>query len=334
MASAQDSSIGFAPEVTFGTFVAPTRFLEFLDEGLDLNKEIKQGQGLRVGRRVDASGRRVEVARDIGGPVKIEAVSKGLGLWWQFLLGSGTSTLVSGTTYQQVFTLADVMPMISIQRGLPRYDGTVACHSFTGCTAKGFEIDFPTKDLITVNADIDGRNFDTSQAYTSPTYAASPNVFSFAGSTISTGALTAPTSTTLATAATPIANIRGGSIKVEHNLVTDDFRAGNAGKKSRQAVGKRSITSKLTVVHDQAFDWVAAINNETPLSQIWTWTGGALSTGVETLQIVIPELKAKGSMPHVNGPDLITHDIELDGLDNLTAAQPIWVVVRTADAAL
>lgn len=334
MASAQDSSIGFAPEVTYGTFVAPTRFLEFMDEGLDLNKEIKQGQGLRVGRRVDASGRRVEVARDISGPLKLEAVSKGLGLLYQFMMGSGTSTLVGGTTYQQNFILADVMPMASFQRGLPRYDGTVACHSFTGCTAKGFEIDFANKDLLTINVDIDGRAFDSAQSYTAPTYAASPNIFSFAGASISTGALTAPTATALASAPTSIGNVRGGSLKVEHNLVTDDFRAGGAGKKSRQAVGKRSISLKQTVVHDQSFDWVAAINNETPLSWIGTWTAGALSTGLETLQIVIPELKANGALPHVNGPDLITHDVELDGLDNLTATQPIWIIARTSDSAL
>jgi hypothetical protein len=334
MASNQDSSLGFAPEATFGTFVAPTRHIEFVDDGLDLNKEIKQGEGLRVGSRVARSARRVVVAKDAGGPIKFEAVSKGLGLILQWLIGAGTSTLVSGTTYQQVFTFADIMPSGSWQRGLPRADGTIACHSLPGSMAKSFEIAFPTKDLLTISADVDARNFDTAQTYTSPTYAASQTPFSFAGSSFTTGALTAPTAIALASSPTSIGNIRGGSIKVDHHLTTDRFNGGGGGLKSRQMPGIHEITGKFTVEHENTTDWVSIAANETPLNWIGTWvTPVALSTGVETLQVVVPELKVSG-MPKSNGGDLITYDIDVAGLDNLTASQPFWVILRTSDSAL
>ncbi|MBI4900887.1 MAG: hypothetical protein HY829_10470 [Actinobacteria bacterium] len=333
MTTFQDASLGFAPETVFGTFVPPIRHLEFVDEGLDLKKGIKQGQGLRVGGRVDRSGRRVVVTRDAGGPVKVEAASKGLGLWYQFLMGAGTSTLVSGTTYQQLFTLADIMPMISLQRGLPRVDGTVACHSFKGCTANSVEFSFPVADLLTLNADVDSRDVDLTQSYTSPTYAANPSLFSFAGASFSTGAITAPTATALASAPTSLGMIRGGSLKIDHKLKQDRFNAGGGGLKSRQPVGKRDITGKITVELDTTIDFVAAIIADTPLSLLLNWTAGALSTGLETIQLVLPEIKLDG-LPKVNGTDLITHDVSFTVLDNLTAAQPVWLVVRTADSAL
>ena len=63
-------------------------------------------------------------------------------------------------------------------------------------------------------------------------------------------------------------------------------------------------------------------------------TGGALSTGVETLQFVLPEVRLDKGTPNSNGPDLITVDYDLRVMDNLSAAQPLWVVWRTADNAL
>lgn len=335
MASFQDASIGFGPEVTFGTIVTPTRWLEFITESFDLKKMIKQGQGLRVGSRVGRSGRRVVVTREAGGSIEMEAISKGLGLWLQSLMGAATSTLVSGTTWQQVFTLADVMPMFTLQRGLPRVDGTVAAHTFSGCTASTVEFDFPSADLVKIKADIDARDVSTVTAYTTPTYAAGASLFSFAGASITTGALTAPTTVALASSPTSLATVRGGSVKIDHKLTTNRFNAGAAGLKSRQPVGLREVSGKLTIEHDQTFDFVAAINAETPMNLIFTWTTPvALSVGFETLQIVIPEVKLDGSFPKANGTDLITHDVTFQGLDNLTAAQPIWLVCRTSDAAL
>jgi hypothetical protein len=336
MASFQDASIGFVPEVTFGTPVTPmTRWLEYVSESFDFNKVIKQGQGLRVGSRVGRSARRVVVTSDAGGDVVIEATSKGMGTWLQNLIGSATSTLVSGTMYQQVFTLADVMPMFTLQRGLPRVDGTVAAHTFSGCTASSVEFDFTNADLVKIKATIDARSLSTVAAYTTPTYASGATLFSFAGATITTGALTAPTTTTLASSPTSLAMVRGGSVKIDHKLKGDRYNAGAAGLKSRQPVGLRDISGKLTIEHDNTFDFVGAIQNQTPMNLIFTWvTTVVLSAGVETLQLVIPEVKLDGSLPQTNGTDLITHDVTFQGLDNLTAAQPVWVVIHTSDSAL
>jgi len=56
MVTFQDSSVGVVAEGTYKTYVAPTRHIEFLDETLNFNKQIKQGQGLRVGDRFPSVG--------------------------------------------------------------------------------------------------------------------------------------------------------------------------------------------------------------------------------------------------------------------------------------
>src|SRR5690242_4154169 len=119
MASPQDASVTFVNESTYNTPVTTTRALEFLDESVTYNKNIKQGQGLRVGGRVARSARRVIPTSDAGGDISLECTSKGMGLLWQLCVGSGTSTVVSGSTYQQVFTLADTPPSATFQIGLP-----------------------------------------------------------------------------------------------------------------------------------------------------------------------------------------------------------------------
>lgn len=333
MASTQDASLGFGVESNYGTGVVATRWAEYLDEALDFRKSVKQGLGLRVGGRVARSGRRVVPTADGGGDFSMEATSKGMGLIWAACMGGGLSTLVSGTTYQQVFTFADAPSSLTIQKGLPQLGGTVDAYTFVGCTVDSFEVDFPNGDIVKLKATIDAKDVGTASAYAAPSYVANPNLFHFAGGSISTGTLTAPTSTTLASAVTLVADVRGGSVIVNRNPKADRYNLGAAGRKAKPTTGLTGITGKLDVEYDSTV-FRDAVLNETPMSLVLTYTAGSLSAGLETLQIVIPEVKFDGELPKTNGTDLIIQAMTFTGLDNLTAAQPMWIVTRTADIAL
>ena len=333
MTSVQDCSLGLGVESAYGTGVTPTRWFEYLDESLDYRKNIKQGLGLRSGARVARSGRRVVPAHDGGGDISMEAVSKGMGLLWQACMGAGTSTLVSAATYQQVFTLGDAPSSLTIQKGLARRDGTVDPYTFTGATVDSFELSFANADIVKLKAVIDARDMLTATAYAAPTYATAPNLFHFAGGIVSSGALTAPTATTAAVGATPIADVRGGSVAVNHNYKTDQYNMTGTGLKAKPVGGLVGITGKIDVEYDSS-TFRDAVIADSPMNLILTWTAGALGVGLETLQIVIPEIKFDSEIAKTNGTDLIIQSMAFDGLDNLTATQPIWVVCRTADAAL
>ena len=333
MTTFQDCSVGLVKEVTYGTALTVARWFEFLEETLDYNKGIKQGEGLRVSSRVARSARRVITTSDVGGDFSMECLSKGMGLLWEQCMGTGLSTLVSGTTYQQNFTLADTMPSATWQKGLPRFDGTVDAYTYAGVTVDSWELEFGNGEIAQLKVTLDGKEVTTATGYAAPSYATGANLMHFANGSLATGAFTAPTTTVVASAATPLTNVRSGNIKVTHNQNADRYNFGGAGKKAKPSVGLREISGSLTVEYDSA-TFRDAVLNDTPMSLVLTFTGGALSVGNETLQVALPEIKFDGKLPTANGGEEILVEMEFMALDNLSAASPIWVVARTADAAL
>ena len=334
MTTTQDAAIGFAPEATYGVAVTPTRWAEFVSETLDFRKSVKQGSGLRVGSRVARSGRRVVPTADGGGDIILEIVSKGMGPIWNACLGQSVSTLVAGTTYQQNHTLGDILPSLTLQKSLPLADGSISAYTFLGGMVSGWELDFLNADILQMKVTIDAKDVSTGVAFAPVSYVVGSTLFNFANATIYSGALTAPTPMALGIGATPIASVRGGTLVVSNGFKGDRYNIGGGGRKAKQLVGLRAITGKLDVEYaDNTFR--DAVLNDTPMSIVLNYTGAALSTGVETLQIIVPEVKFDGILPRSNGVDLIVVPMAYQGLDALIpSTQPIYVVCRTSDTAL
>lgn len=338
MATTQDSSVGIGKESTYGTSVTPTRWFEFTDEKFEFKPMRKQGKGLRVGGRLARSGRRVTTGLEVTGELNLEAVTKGLGLLFEGALGSGTSTLVSGTTYQQNFVIGDTLSSFTVQKGLVQEDGTVTPYTFTGCVIDSFEITSGTDEMVSLKFGFDGNGgVSTATSYTTPSYPTTPSLFTFTQGVLTSGTFTAPTTTTLASGATTIANVTEFSIKGENKLTGGMRTYGSAGKRgTKPRAGDRAdaINGKVKVIYTDTTFRDASFN-DTDLSLILTFTTTeALSTGFATLQIAIPVARLEPETPQVNGSEVIETDYTFSVLDGLSAAQPLWVILRTADSAL
>jgi len=336
MAGSQDHSLGMIEEVTYRTAPgAVTRWPEFIpDPDLAWAPTRRQGQGLRVGSFVARSGRRVTTSVQGSGGWEMECVSKGMGLFWKWALGSATSTLVSAATYQQVATLAATQPSFVLQQGIVEAGGTtVDAGTFLGCMIADWALTFATDDIVKVKYNLDIADLTTATAYAAPTMpAATQSLFQFAGGVLTTGALTAPTATTLGIGGTAVTDVMGGTLAVNNNL-NSIFPLGGGGKKSKPAVGLRTITGSLDVDYDSV-TFRDAFIADTPLNLVLTWSAAALGVGLETLQVIVPEIKFDGDLPKTNGTNRPSQSMKFTGLDNLTAAQSIWVVTRTSDIAL
>jgi hypothetical protein len=331
MTTFQDAAIMLKKETTYKTGVTVDRSFEFLDESLGWEKSVKQGQGLRAGSRVARSARRVVPTSDGKGDVTVECISKGMGYLWELCLGTGTSTLVSASTYQQVFTLADTMPSATLQKQLP---GTLDAYTFLGAMVDKWEFNCPNGDIATLKMSFDIGDLTTATATGTNSYPASTaNLFHFANGSISNGTLTAPTTTVLGSAATPLASVRSFNIAVSNNLAADRYNLGGSGRKDKPTPGLREISGSVVVEYSSTA-FRDAVINDTAMCLVLTLTGGVLSTGNETLQVVLPEVKFDNELAKANGTDLITQTMNFAVLDNLTATQPIWVVTRTSDTAL
>lgn len=333
MPNFQDWSVGLAKESTFGTAVTPSRWLEFTEpKPFTIDRGIKQGAGLRPGSRVARAARRVKTIRQASGDITVEAFSKGLGLLLEACMGSGVSTLVSGAVYQQVHSLADVLPSHTIQFGVPNSAGTIRPLTFSGCTVSAWELGGAVGDIATLKTTWDARNWTTATAYTSPSYPSGGNLFTVESATINTGTVVMPTTTVLGSAGTPLAGVKDFKVAMSNAIVADRFFMNNAGLKDRQLPGTRLPTVELNVEYQDNTLW-DALEADSDLSLVINLVGGALATGSETLQVVIPDLKLDEGLPE-GGPDSIASQaIKMVGLDNLTQA-PIVMVSRTSDTAL
>lgn len=347
MATFQDCSIGFtgatSGESAYKTYTTVSRWVEFNDESLDWKKNVKQGKGLRVGGRVARTGRRQVPTAAGDGDFTMEIVNKGMGLLWQAAMGSATSTIIAATTaYQQNFTLGDAPPSLSIQKGIPQVgQGSPDAYTFLGCMVDSFELTIPANDIPTVKFNFDIGDINTSAgggtAYASPTMPTALTNFSGAQVTATLGGtLTVPTTTAKASIASGVAaGVRNFSLTVNNNLATDRYNFGASGRKAKPTVGLRTITGKMTVEYDST-TWSQNFLNDTSFPVIVDISGAQIGTSGrnEGLQIVLPDVRIDASLPNANQGGLVSVDYTFTVTDNLTAAQPIYLVASTADTAL
>lgn len=335
-----DCSIGFKKEVAYGTAVTVDRFLEFTEETLDFEREYYQGKGLRPGTRVARSGRRLLVKDGGAGDISLEVPSRGLGTLLEAMLGGAAHTQVAGALYQQVFTLqkTDFLPSLTIQKGIPRLGAdTVDAYTLRGAVCSSFELTMGSSEVLTLKSSWTARDVATDIAYAVPSYPADLELFSFVeASLVLGGTVTLPTGTALATGGTTVANIRDFTISVSNNLDSNGYNLGGGGKRSRRpAIGLADVSGTLTAEYD-SITLRDAVRDNTGLTMVATFTTATDITAGNpaTLQVVVPDIRFEGELPKSNGGDVITQSMKFVGLDGLVAAQPLYIVVRTADTAL
>lgn len=97
------AQFGIAEEGPYGTYVAPTRYLDFVKEQVKLTIKRIESQGLRAGRRVLLTSQWSAGERSAKGPVDMELMTNQQGVLWKHMFGgeqfrTGGSTVASCTT--------------------------------------------------------------------------------------------------------------------------------------------------------------------------------------------------------------------------------------------
>jgi hypothetical protein len=339
MTTQYDCTIGLTKETTYGTVVTPTKFFEFTDEDFGWRPSFVDGSSIRYGQRIQASDRRVLVKDACGGSFTVESMTKGLGALFEAALGVGTSTLITGTSYQQVFTpTTAAMPSYTIQKGIPPLGGgAVVAQTYSGCVCTGFEFSVDNGGVPTFKFNWEGKNLDTSTGYAAASYPASNSLLTFVNGTITVGGtVTTPTATALATGGTAVANVRSATFSWDNNLDKEGYNFGTAGKRGRAPViGLRSGQGSLVVDYTDNTMRDAYLN-QTNLSIVLTFQGTTAISGTNypTIQLVIPCARLNGEMPKAAGGDVITQSCDFNVYDNRVAAEPVYVVIVTPETAI
>jgi hypothetical protein len=341
MSTQQDSSIGVALEPSFGTLTTPNHFYEFLTETFNWVPTFTMNNGQRVGRILQRVDRRVLTKEESTGELDIEGFTKGLGFLFNAALGTATSTLVSGSAYQQLITPAtsDYLNSYTIQKGIPPLGGGAASpQTYVGMVCNGFTITASNAGIPTLKFPFLGKSMDTSTALTAPSYITNNQVWSFKDASIQIGGtLTLPTATTLATGGTSVADIVDVNLTWNNVLDGGGFNLGGNGQRSRKpAMTDRVATGSMTAEFDSTV-MIAAWRNQTPLALVLNFvsTVAPISGAIyPTLQVTCPAIVLNGEMPKANAGKVITQTIPFDVMDNGVAPSSLYVAVVTAETAL
>lgn len=305
------ASIGFADEAVYGTYVAPTRFLEFDKEDLKLNKTTMQGGGLAAGRYADLGSRRVLTTKSGSGSVNLEVTNQKFGLLFGHILGSTAAPVAQGATtaYLQTHVLGDNFGQsLTVQKGVPAADGTVHPYSFTGgkITSAAFECD--VMGMLQAQLEFDFKNVVTSEPLAAPSYATGLAPFHGGQLAIKMGTYGAETD---------IDGIKKMQLKFERAMNTSRFFASSTGFPATKSEPIMNDVVKVTGSLETEFtdttiaDWFTA---DESTSVVFEWTGPVIE-GIytEKLTIRVPMIFFNGDTPQVEGPDVVTTGYEFTG---------------------
>lgn len=313
------ASIGFAAESTYGTYVAPTRFLEYIKADLKKKKNVVQGGGLAAGRIAQLGSRRVVTSESVEGGFELEVANKGMGLLLAHLLGSSATPVQQGATaaYLQAHTVDDnIGKSLTIQHGVPDLTGTVRPFTFKGCKLSGAEFSCKVGELLTMSLDVDGRQASEVETLVAASLATGVAPFHWAQMSVKLGTFGAEAA---------VSGVKGFSVKFDRGMASERFYAGAGGLKAEPIMNdflKVSGSIEVDLVNKADFADRFAADSDTSL--VIEFVGPLIaSTYYQTFRIKLPMVFFDGDTPTVDGPDVTSGGYpfvaQLDGTNPLVS---------------
>lgn len=312
---------GLAPEVTWGTAVTPSRFLEFTTESLQRRQNVAVSAGIRSGRRYGGQGRRI-TRHDAGGSVTTEVAQSGFGILFEHLLGDVDSTNPVGSVHEHTFTPGTLLDKsLTLQKGVDEGDGDVQAFTYPGSKILSADFSVAQDGLLMATWEFDSRQEETATALATASYN-DPVIFTYSEGTLSIEG-------------TPKANVRSvSSLRIVNNLLTERFFLGNTGLKDEQTnVPFDSLGGTLDVEFQGIADFYDLFAADTSAELDLVFAGGQIEGAHNyTLSINIADVRFEGETPQVDGPELVYQNIPFVGLDPETG-DAVEIVYKTDTAA-
>jgi hypothetical protein len=315
-----NSQLGVAEEVTFGTYVAPVTFNEFLSEGLEYEREWITSQGWRAGQRTYNANRRKQGRVTGGGPIAFELANKGMSKWLKHTFGAVAITTPGGGTLSRdhTFTLGDVDPLsLSVQVGKEDRSSTVRAFSYLGCKVASAGFHCAIGEFLTYTPELLIRDVTTAQTLGTATYPSAQELFTFVEGSL-----------TIEGVATPVNEF---DLTVDNMLNSEDFAFGSSLRRRGVAAAIRPITGSLNADFPDLVDFNLFKNGTVStlvlLFQSPTIIEAALKYEVEfTVEVVFD-----GDTPKVEGPDEVRQPLRYTGVVPTAGGEAISVRLRTTD---
>ena len=323
--SGLDAQFGMVDESTWGTYVAPTTFLAFLGESLELVSERIESASIRAGDRVQSEDEWAVNTKGVSGSVDFELSTKGFGEIWEACLGGRSITTPGGSAPRDhTCTISDTVVPKTVQIGRPSTAaGAVQPYSYTGMKVTGWTFGQALDEMAKISVEWDGQAMSTSQALASASYTANAIRFPFTQCAITVGGV--------AVAATSF------SLTASTGLATDRYQLNSTSNKRVQVPAQLyEMTGELVMEFEdltEAAYYAAGTEHQVIITHTGA-TDGIESSYAFTNTITLPVVRWDGGAPTVSDTGIVELALPFKVMaDSAGSAAPITVVYRTTDTA-
>lgn len=306
------AQLGLAEEITYGTFVAPARFHEFISESLKFDRTRIDSKAIRAGRRV--LHRWAMGTQKVQGDIELELAAQGFGMIFKHIFG-GIATTGAGP-YTHTFTPGTLAgKSLTLQVGKPDVGGVVRSHSYTGCKLTNAEIRAQIDEYAQMTLGVYGCHEDTAQSLGVATYPGTLSPFVFTSGSV-----------TLAASAF---DVREFTLSLENSLALDRFfvRATTPERpKEPLENGLMNVTGNLMA------DYI----DLTAYNRFVAGTEAALvlsfNAGASAQLNITMNVRFDGETPVVESRDMLTQPLPFVAVSGTSDAAAITAVLINADS--
>jgi hypothetical protein len=324
LASGFDARVAVSTaESTYGTRVAPTRFIPLTAE--DLGFEVNRYFSPAIGS--GPWGQPSIVTTKVGrGALRGDVPSVGFGFLLNYLNNNSNTPVQDGatTSYATTFNL-DTPPAKSFTvqvQNPPVTSSTLVPHDMTGVMMGGITLSWSAAGVLSYEIPVVYQNLDTAQSLVSYVAPSAYELFSFTGGSITVGGV-------LET------NIIGdGSITIEYPLRDDAYMLGTAG-----LIGKPVPNDKPTAGGTFTADFNDNTNlsrtlNNTTADIVLKFEGSTISGAFKyTMQATLKDCVFTTNRATVDGPGPVQQTVNFRSAPSVTTNYPI-LFYRSTGAAL
>lgn len=313
------SSFGLVDESTYGTYVAPTRWLRHTSGNIKPEISREPIWGLAAGQVAATTA--VVTGRRATGQWAGQVPSTKFGLVLKHLMGTAPTPVQQAATVAYLASFGAIADnygkSFTAQLGVPLTTGTVQSYTGTGGKVTAAEFSSDLNGVLTSTVDMAFQNIVDSQTLAAPSYVAATGLNRLAVKlgTYNSEAL--------------IGGVQSASIRIERPM--DLERPGAPGAYPEPiANGLIAVTGSITAHFTDKSYFSDRVLTEGQTALVLEWTNDTViaSTYYPMLRFRCPIIKFTDPIPEVSGPEVVTATVGfeayLDTTNGLVSADYLF----------
>lgn len=316
------AQLGVAEESTYGTYVAPTRFYEFVSEELSMEIEKIESESLRSGTYMLSTSRWAPGKINVEGDIEMELTYKAMGLWFKHMLGQVNTAqpdaVNAPSVYTHTFIPGDFPTGLTVQVGRTSVDGTTHAFSYLGCRVSEWEMEAAVEDPVKMTVSLFGREEVTTEALETVTYPVGNRIYTFVQGTLTVDG-------------TPV-DVKEFSLSGENGLDDERYFLGSQLRKAPIQAELRTYEGELTTEFNDLVLYNKFINGTEGTLEL-TFDGPNIEDTFGYQVKITCNVRFDGETPTIGGTEVIEQNIAFTCIDDGTGPGSAITIEYTTDEA-